>query len=369
MSNNSRAAATKAVVQMWSVPDRRAGEGGMILIMALLIVALVTSVVVAVSWRFTLSMARNENRWHGSQARAYLEGGEQLARKILREDAMETQHDHLAEMWAQAGEPLPTDEGWIRGTIEDAHGRFNLNLLTPPPPPQQGQGKQQAPLDNSNATLQDRFSESQKRFIRLLQTFELESGPVTPQAAVEIMEGIQDWLDADDQPSGFGGAERDYYEGLDPPYPITNGPMTGVSELSLIKGMTPEIYKKLEPWVIALPADVKMNINTLKPELLRALNRKDVLQPLEEADWQALVNERNAAKEGFTDVNAFLSSPGVQAVLGDTSQFDAADLVASANYFIFAAETLVGEQVRRSKTLLFRGNGDVVVVRRTDANF
>lgn len=50
--------------------------------MALLVVALVTTIVVSVSWRFSLDMARNENRWHGSQARAYMEGGEQLARKV-----------------------------------------------------------------------------------------------------------------------------------------------------------------------------------------------------------------------------------------------------------------------------------------------
>jgi general secretion pathway protein K len=361
--------ATVAVVQMPAVFNRRpcAGQRGMVLIMALLIVVLVTAVVVSVSWRFTLSMARNENRWHGSQARAYLEGGEQLARKILRDDMVESSHDHLMEIWAQAGEPLPTDEGWIRGTIEDAHGRFNLNLLTAPPPPQQPvQGN---PQQGRNPVPQDKFSESQKRFIRLLQTIELEAGPVPPQTAIEIVEAIQDWLDPDNDPFGFGGAEADYYEGMDPPYPITNGPMTSTSELSLIKGMTPEIYEKIVPLVIALPADAKMNINTLKPELLRTLNRKDNMQPLEDADWQVLVDERAAAQEGFMDVNTFLSSPNTQSVLGDTNQFDAADLVAAGNYFIFAAETLVGEQVRRSKTLLFRGNGDVVVVRRTDANF
>jgi general secretion pathway protein K len=76
---------------MTTVFDRPSlgGERGVVLIMALLIVVLVTTVVVAVSWRFTLNMARNENRWHGSQARAYLEGGEQLARKVLRDDLTE----------------------------------------------------------------------------------------------------------------------------------------------------------------------------------------------------------------------------------------------------------------------------------------
>src|SRR5690606_9506515 len=96
--------------------------------------ALVTTIAVSVSWRFNLSMARNENRWHGSQARAYLEGGEQLARLMLREDAQLGNTDHLGEMWAQPSEPMPTDEGWIRGRIEDAHGRINLNLLMKAPP-------------------------------------------------------------------------------------------------------------------------------------------------------------------------------------------------------------------------------------------
>src|SRR5690606_14805629 len=129
-----------------------------------------------------------------------------------------------------------------------------------------------------------------------------------------------------------GGAEADYYLGLDPPHPITNGPMTSVSELSLIKGMTPDIYERLLPLVIALPEDVKMNINTLKPELLRALNRKDILQPLEEAEWRALVDERAAALEGYTDVNAFLGAPVASALFGDNSQFDAAHLVTAAHY-------------------------------------
>lgn len=343
-------------------------QRGVILIMALLIVVLVTSVVVAVSWRFTLDMARNENRWHGSQARAYMEGGEQLARKILWDDLAETGNvDHLGEMWAQAGDPLPTDEGWIRGTIEDAHGRLNLNLLIPPV--QQGN-------PNNNDRNQDpweKLSESQRCFVRLLQTIELESGPVQYQQAMELIDAIKDWLDPDEQVSGFGGAEADYYRDLDPPYPITNGPMTSVSELSLIKGMTPELYEKLLPLVIALPPGEKMNINTLKEPLLRCLNRKMETLPLTEADWEAIKADRAGAAEGFREINDFLNAPNVSAILGGQGEFDSADFGTSARYFLFSSETLVGEQVRRGKTLLFRGdlNGvnHVHIVRRTDANF
>ena len=337
-------------------------QRGMALILAMFIVVLVTIVVVSVSWRFQLSMARNENRWHGSQARAYLEGGEQLARKVLIEDAKESQNDFLREMWAQTGDPLPTDEGWIRGKIEDAHGRINLNLLKPPPP--------KTPNENDPPkNPADRFSAPQRRFIRFLRSIELESGLMEPDTIMGIIDALQDWLDPDNEPSGFNGAERSYYESLDPPVIMTNGPMTSVSELLLVKGVTPELYQKLLPYIIALPEDVKMNINTVAPEILRAFNRKEDLEPLTEADWETLVQERNMPEFGYNDIKTFAESPVVQGILGDANQFDTNDLVTSSNYFLFFGETLVGEQVRRSKSLLFRDKGNVVVVRRTDGNF
>lgn len=344
-------------------------ERGVILIMALLIVVLVTAVVVSVSWRFQLSMVRNENRWHGSQARAYMEGGEQLVRKILFEDRLETgEVDHLGEVWTQiSGQPMQTDEGWVGGNIEDAHGRFNLNLLVRPPP-QTGQNN-----DNRSKDPWELLSDNQRRFVRLLQTIELESGPVQYQTAMEIIDAIQDWLDPDDQVTGFGGAEADYYQDQDPPFPITNGPMTSVSELSLIKGITPEIYEWLAPLMIALPPGEAMNVNTLKPELLPMLNSKSQTLPLTPENAKLIEEDRAQATEGFKSLDEFFNSPNVSGLLGSAEEQEKGSLSVSSRYFIFAAETLTGEQIRKAKTLLFRGdiNGinHVHVVRRTDANF
>lgn len=364
----------------------RRGEKGVVLIMALLIVALVTTIAVSVSWRFNLSMARNENRWHGSQARAYLEGGEQLARLMLREDAQQGNTDHLGEMWAQPSEPMPTDEGWIRGKVEDAQGRINLNLLqqtaAPGNPGAQGNNPQGAggnpqALDPNQPSA--RFNPTQRRFIRLLQTIELEDGPVTQQQAIALVEAIQDWIDPDDQVSGADGAERAHYESEGLEYPIANRPMTTVSELMVVKNMTPELFRKLEPYIIALPPDAQMNINTVPPELLRMFNNKDILEPLGESEWNALVQERNATMMtdengmplggGFRDVADFTGNAVVQSILGDPAMFDAGELTVSSSYFLYFGETLVGEQVRRGKSLLFRNAGDVQVIRRTDANF
>ncbi len=352
--------------------DQYRRQRGVVLIMALLIVALVTTIVVSVSWRFNLSMARNENRWHGSQARAYLDGGEQLARLVLREDSQQGLTDHLAEIWAQQGDPLPTDEGWIRGRIEDAHGRLNLNLMV-----QQFRGTQDPNLDMNDPTV--RFTAAQRRLIRLLQTFELENGPMDVNEATSIVEALQDWLDSDHEISGMGGAEQDYYSGAGIEYPVPNGPIASVSDLMVIRGMTPEIYRALEPYVIALDTSVTLNINTMPPALFRTFNVKANLEPLEEGQANALLQIRNATmmtdengvplKGGFQNPDEFGNDPTVQSIIGSKDESETSDLVVASNYFLYFGETLVGEQVRRSKAVLLRNGADVSVLRRTDAGF
>jgi general secretion pathway protein K len=56
-----------------------------------------------------------------------------------------------------------------------------------------------------------------------------------------IVSSIQDWIDPGDQPR-MGGAKTEYYMGQNPPYQAKNAPIDDLSELMLIKGITPEIY-------------------------------------------------------------------------------------------------------------------------------
>jgi len=64
---------------------------------------------------------------------------------------------------------------------------------------------------------------------------------VDPTDATPIVSSIQDWIDPDDG-THIQGAETDFYESLDPPYEAKNGPIDDLSELLLIKGVTPEIF-------------------------------------------------------------------------------------------------------------------------------
>ena len=52
---------------------------------------------------------------------------------------------------------------------------------------------------------------------------------------------ILDWIDPDDNPR-MQGAEKDYYQSLEPPYFCKNGPIDDMTELLLVKGITSELY-------------------------------------------------------------------------------------------------------------------------------
>src|SRR5208282_2594780 len=56
-----------------------------------------------------------------------------------------------------------------------------------------------------------------------------------------VSDSILDWIDTDDIPR-VAGAESDYYQGLAVPYYAKNAPIDDLSELLLVRGVTPEMY-------------------------------------------------------------------------------------------------------------------------------
>jgi general secretion pathway protein K len=56
-----------------------------------------------------------------------------------------------------------------------------------------------------------------------------------------VSDSILDWIDSDDLPR-VAGAKSDYYQGLPLPYYAKNAPIDDMSELLLVKDVTPEMY-------------------------------------------------------------------------------------------------------------------------------
>ena len=64
---------------------------------------------------------------------------------------------------------------------------------------------------------------------------------VDPDRISVVSDSVLDWIDADDA-TRPAGAESDYYQGLAQPYYAKNAPLDDVSELLMIKGVTPKMY-------------------------------------------------------------------------------------------------------------------------------
>ena len=56
----------------------------------------------------------------------------------------------------------------------------------------------------------------------------------------QLINALLDWRDADEDPRD-GGAENDYYNTLEPPYMVKNGPLDTVEEILIIKGFNAAI--------------------------------------------------------------------------------------------------------------------------------
>ena len=222
-------------------------QRGVALIMAVLIVALATMLAASVSFKGYLDQRRSANAFAMDQGYEVALGGEAWAADSLRRDKQQSSKtDDFTEEWATPIPPIPIEGGEFEGQLEDMQGRFNLNSLVAP--------QQNGKLATATAAVE--------RFQRLLELLEME-----PKWA----NIIADWIDTDVQPNFPDGAEDPTYTGLTPPYRTANMPLTRASELLALAGFGLDRYRKLEPFVTALPIGTPINLCTASPELLDAL--------------------------------------------------------------------------------------------------
>lgn len=314
--------------------------------MALLIVAIVAGLSIKFASEYQLGISRAENRWHGLQATAYLQGIESLAIRWLKED--DPTVDYFGEGW-DTEIPYEIEGGWLSGSLSDASSRINLNSLNT------------ALVAEKPANSHERYSEAQRRFIRLLQSF--PEMPLDVNEAVAVLEAIVDWMDVDDMESGFGGAETNYYQSTEVPYRAANGPFISVDELRLVRYMSPQLMMQLRPFITVLPGDVPMNLNTLPPLLIRTLNASDQLTPLSEMDAAQII--QNLPAEGFyKDLADFTT---VWELSAGNGTLDTSGLAVNTTMFLLKSQVNLVDQQRTMLSLLLRNGETITVVRREEA--
>jgi general secretion pathway protein K len=152
---------------------------------------------------------------------------------MLVKDKNDSEIDSVQEDWAnpetikQVLSVMEFDEGEVSVAINDELGRIQVNALVGFP-----EGRD---FVEPQRLLWNRFLEL---FFALDPLFSEESDPTT------IISSIKDWLDSgdDDAITGLSGAESDYYQDLDPPYPCRNGPYVHLNELLLVKGISGNLF-------------------------------------------------------------------------------------------------------------------------------
>lgn len=304
---------------------RRQRERGVALLTAMLIVALAAIIGAGLLSQMNLALHRSANIWQSEQAWWYAVGIENWLGKLLRLDAEHTDIDSLEEPWAEPVDYLPLDGGALQGRVLDLQGRFNLNNL--------GSGDVQA---------------AQAHLQRLIGRV----GDTDLMTARTVAASVRDWIDSDINPTLPDGAEDDYYLGLNPAYRTGNTPLASVSELRLVKGMTPALYAALAPYLSALPAGTPINVNTAPAAVLATL-----AEDLGPGAGEALLEAR--AEEPWKSVGAFLQEPALAG-----REIEANRLAVTTGYFLATGQITVDRaQVRFFSVLERADNGAVRTLR------
>jgi general secretion pathway protein K len=101
-------------------------QRGAVLLVALMIVAIATTLAAFATQRQDAALRHLEVTRDYDQARWLLVGGVHWARTILAEDARISRIDHARELWTNSLQGLDIEEGTLTGSLHDEQGLFNL---------------------------------------------------------------------------------------------------------------------------------------------------------------------------------------------------------------------------------------------------
>ncbi|OGT45516.1 MAG: hypothetical protein A3E83_05580 [Gammaproteobacteria bacterium RIFCSPHIGHO2_12_FULL_41_20] len=280
-------------------------QRGVVLIIALFVMTLIAVMAVAMMARLQRDTYRTSLVIHATQAELYAQGSVAWAMQQLRDNKEKNRLDN-------APIHLPVKQIYeyrIDSVIEDAQGYFNLNNLA------------------DSAVQQD--------FQRLLRAVVPQ---LNAQAGMDIARALTDWV----TPGVHNSVYDRYYLSLKPAYRAAHRPMLSVSELRLVKGVTPALYNALLPYVTALPEKTAINVQSALPQVLMSLSPTLNLSVV-----QQIVSHRQVTP--FTTLEKFT---GLEVVKNHAIAAD--KVTVNSTYFLVVTTVMVESETYRLYTLLSR---------------
>jgi type II secretory pathway component PulK len=194
-----------------------------------------------------------------------------------------------------------------------------------------------------------------------------------------VSDSIQDWI-APAGPPRTAGAESDYYQSLTPPYYAKNAPIDDLSELLLVRGVTPEMYwgsnstnhtpsvfqHKLglgtapgeAPDYLFGLVDIftpvssgRINVNTADTNVLQMIG-------VDAATAAAIVQQRAGPDgvEGTSDDTPFQNASQINGLIPNSRQIDSSQLTTRSSTFEVHVTAQINDSKREYIAILFRNS-------------
>ena len=281
----------------------RSHNQGMALMMALVMLAIASSLAVGIWYNNQLSLARISNLQKSYQAKHYSQGMLLWASDILRDDYSQddNQHDSSLDAWLQGIQGMLVEDAILSGTLVGLNNRFNVNNLII-------NGVQSEP--------------HVAYFRRLLLALELD---------VNLADKVLDWVDVDQVPEP-NGAEDFVYLAQSPSYQTSSSYFKHVQELSLLDGLSEEDFARLSPYVSALPIEngaTRMNVNTLPAVMLSALHSQ--------INNEMALRLYQDVRADHVNLESFFQHEAIRYVLGETQKNEISELISTQTLYLQAS--------------------------------
>jgi general secretion pathway protein K len=317
-------------------PRLPARQRGVAVITALLLTTLAISLVASLFWQQQVQVRSMENQRLHLQTKWILRGALDWATLVLRQDG----YDHpnytaLDHVWATPLAETRLDQyierervqgenfnATLSGNIIDATSRYNLTNLA-----RDGQ------VDLTQV----------KVFRRLLQNLQLDQG--LAERAARVVATTQTVAPKEPPPEGVDGGSG----GVAPnPQVVRTGPSTTMKllqadDLLAVQGFDQAAVDKLRPFVIVLPEQTPVNVNTAPAEVLAA-----VLPKMSVSGANALLERRKQAP--WNDFLKFRTEVGE-----DELAADVADVKSS--WFLVDSRIQLDRAALNAEALVYRPLG------------
>jgi general secretion pathway protein K len=261
-------------------------------------------------------------------------------REVYRSDRS---HTYIGQGWDKPVGPVEVvPDVMLTASLEDMQGRFNINNLV-----------------QQDGTVDPTYFAA---FQQLLATLGIE-----PKWAGYVV----DWIDPDIVPTNPEGAEDSVYLGQAPPYRTPNMYVTSASELLALPGFGRDRFRKLEPYITALPNGTSINLCTAPGPVLDAFipGRQEF-----GLDPEGLAKNRQAAGGCFPKLSDYQAAGGGQTPAGQppggtnrpNAQGGGAKFEEHSSYFKLTSYVTIGTVEFNLYSLLYQdGQGQVRPILRT----